>query len=168
MVDTFDLDRASLKPIRRGAGGAAAIAMRYTDAKLSGEIRAPGRTIPIDVDLDEPVVAGGAGRDAVIAGLPLAVGYRATIRTFDLNMGRVRPMLLEVTGTEAVECAAGSFDTFIVTLTPLDDVEGGGATLKVMTAAPHTIVRSETKLPAAAGGGMARMELTALESGGSE
>jgi dipeptidyl aminopeptidase/acylaminoacyl peptidase len=168
MVDTFDLDRASLKPVRRGAGGAAAIAMRYTDAKLSGEIRAPGRTIPIDVDLDEPVVAGGAGRDAVIAGLPLAVGYRATVRTFDLNMGRVRPMLLEVTGTEAVECAAGAFDTFVVTLTPLDDVEGGGATLKVMTAAPHTIVHSETKLPAAAGGGMARMELTALESGSSE
>ena len=79
--------------------------MQYSDTKLTGEIRAPGRTIPIDVDLDEPVVAGGAGRDAVIAGLPLAVGYRATIRTFDLNMGRARPMLLEVTGTETVESA---------------------------------------------------------------
>lgn len=168
MVDTFDLDRASLKPVRRGAGGTAAIALRYTDEKLTGEIRAPGRTIPIDVDLDEPVVAGGAGRDALIAALPLAPGYRATIRTFELTMGKVRPMLLEVTGSETVECAAGSYDAFVVTLTPLDDVEGGAATLKVMTAAPHAIVHSETKLPAAAGGGTAAMELTTVEPGGSE
>jgi hypothetical protein len=38
----------------------------------------------------------------------------------------------------------------------------------VMEAAPHTIVRGEAKLPAGAGGGMANMELTATEAGGSE
>jgi dipeptidyl aminopeptidase/acylaminoacyl peptidase len=168
MVDTFDLDHESLKPIRRGAGGAAAITLQYTNEKLTGEIRAPGRTIPIDVDLDAPVVAGGAGRDVVIAGLALAVGYRATIRTYDLNMGKVRPMLLEVTGTETVECAAGTFESFVVTMTPLDGDEGGTATLKVMSTAPHTLILSETKLPAAAGGGMARTELTATGAGGSE
>ena len=154
-------------PIRRGAGGGAAIAMQYTDEKLTGEIRAPGRTIPIDADLDGPVVADGAGRDALIATLPLAVGYRATVHTFDINMGKVRPMLLEVTGTETVESAVGPFEAFVLTLTPTDGDEGGTATLKVMSEAPHTLLQSDTKLPAAAGGGTARMELTAVE-GGSE
>jgi dipeptidyl aminopeptidase/acylaminoacyl peptidase len=168
VVDTMELDHQMLTPIRRSLAGGASVQIQYTDSTLMGEIRAQGQTIPIDVDLEAPILASGAGTDAVIATLPLAVGYQATFRIFNLQSGQVRPMMLEVTGTETVECAAGTFETFVVKVTPLDDDEAGTGTLRVMEAAPHTIVRGEAKLPAGAGGGMANMELTATEAGGSE
>jgi dipeptidyl aminopeptidase/acylaminoacyl peptidase len=168
VVDTMELDYQTLAPIRRSLAGGASVRLHYTDTSVTGEVRAPGQTMPIDVDLEAPILASGAGTDAVIATLPLQVGYTATFRIFNVQSGQVRPMRLEVTGTEMVECAAGTFESYVVTVTPLDDDEAGAGTLKVMTAAPHTIVRGEAKLPASAGGGMAHMELTGVGSGGSE
>ena len=164
-VDTLDMNHATLRPIRRGVGGGATVEIVYSDNNVSGEIRAPGRTIPVSVDLEAPILGGGPGVEVTIAALPLEVGYQATYRVLDLMSGQVRPMKLEVTGTETTECPAGSFDVFVVQVTPLDDNDAGSGTLKVMMDAPHHVVSGESKLPAAAGGGMASMELVTVEGG---
>ena len=164
-VDSLDMNHATLRPIRRSVGGGVTVQIEYTDENVSGEIRAPGQTIPLNVDLKAPILGGGPGVEATIAALPLEVGYQATYRVLDLMSGQVRPMMLEVTGTETTECAAGSFEVFVVEVMPLDDNDSGTGTLKVMMDAPHHLVRGESKLPAAAGGGMASMELTSVEGG---
>jgi dipeptidyl aminopeptidase/acylaminoacyl peptidase len=164
-VDTLDMNQETLRPIRRAVGGGATVEIMYSESSVSGEIRAPGQTIPVNVDLEAPVLGGGPGVEATIAALPLEVGYQATYRVLDLMTGQVRPMKLEVTGTETTECAAGSFEVFVVQIEPLDGNDAGTSTLKVMMDAPHHVVRGESKLPATAGGGMVTMELVTVEGG---
>jgi len=71
-------------------------------------------------------------------------------------------MKVAVTGMESVTCAAGTFDTFVVQVTPLDGDEGGTATYHVSRTAPHVVVRGTTRLPAMMGGGSANAELASV------
>ena len=69
-------------------------------------------------------------------------------------------MGLTAVGSESTALLpAGTFQTFKVTLEPIDN-EGGGTTYWVTKDAPHYIVRGEAKLPAMMGGGTAVSELT--------
>lgn len=166
VADSMWVDRQTLEPVRRRTGGGATITLSYSDTAITGEMDVGGQTTPIEVALDAPVFGEGPGMELALAGLPLAEGYRATFRVFDALMRRVRPMQLVITGTERTECAAGSFDTFVVELTPLDGDEAGRGTLRVMQAAPHHVVRSSYRMPAMAGGGTASLELTSVAPAG--
>ncbi len=159
VVDTLELDQTSLIPLRRHAGGAGVIKLRYNQMSVSGEMGTPGQMVPIDFQLEAPVLAGGSGLEVTLAGLPLAEGYATTLRTFDPEMQRVRVFKLAVTGGETTESAAGTFETLVVKLDPLDGEEEGASTFRVMKAAPHHVVLREFKLPARMGGGMGSKEL---------
>jgi hypothetical protein len=100
--------------------------------------------------------------DVYLAALPLTEGYTATLRTFNVQQQQVRPMRVEVTGTETIEVPAGSFDTYVVELSALDGGDAGTGTYYVMQAAPHHVVRSETNLGAQMGGATATTQLTVL------
>lgn len=163
-VDTFELDRVSLRPVRRGAGGTGTVALQFADTAVTGEIRMRGQRIPIEVRLAAPVFGNESALTLVIAGLPLAEGYATTLRVFDLQSQQARPMHLAVTGIETTRSAAGAFETFVIELTPLDGNEGGAATMSVMRDAPHTLVRSVTQLGPAMGGGTATTELVAVSA----
>jgi dipeptidyl aminopeptidase/acylaminoacyl peptidase len=157
--DTLEMDGQTLLPVRRSASGQGTLKMSYSDTKLSGEIRAQGQVIPIDVDLDAPILAGGAGLDAWLATLPLEVGFEAGFRVFSIQSGQVRSMKVVVTGTETVECAAGTFEAYVIEIESMDGDPAGTGTMKVMQAAPHMVVRSESQLGAAMGGATAATEL---------
>jgi dipeptidyl aminopeptidase/acylaminoacyl peptidase len=160
-VDTTDMDRASVRPVRREAAGRAAVTLAFTETGVSGEIRIGPQKLPISATADGPIFAEGVSLDLLVAGLPLAPDYKATARVFALLAGKVRPMAIAVTGAETVTTPAGTFETFVVQVTPQDGDESGTATLHVTTAAPHVVVRSVTKLPAMMGGGTGAAELTA-------
>ena len=161
--DTLDLDRATLRPVRRSAAGGATVSLTFGDAKVTGELKIGPQTIPVDVAFEGVVFAEGAGLEAVVAGLPLADGYETSVQVFSLLAQKVRPMRVAVTGTEPTTSAAGTFETFVVQVTPLDGDESGTATLHVMQTAPHTVVSGTTKLPAMMGGGTSTSELSAME-----
>ena len=167
VIDSLELDRATLAPVRRTVGGMGMIKLNYSEMAITGEIGMPGQMQPVNVELAAPVFAGGAGLEMSVAGLPLAEGYETTLRSFDPEGQRVRPMQLTVRGVETAECAAGTFETFVVELVPLDGDEAGTSTIHVMTQAPHHIVLRELRLPAAMGGGMGNKELTSMGSGSS-
>jgi len=164
-IDSLEVDRASLRPLRRAASGMASIQLRFSDTEIVGEIGAMGQTIPVQVELAAPVFADGAGTDIVLAGLPLAEGYETTIRIFDAQMQKTRPMKVAVTGTATIETGSGTHRTFVVEVTPLDGDPAGTTTLHAMQSAPHHVVTSSTRLPAAMGSGIMRTELDASYQG---
>ena len=168
-VDTFFVDRSTLRPMRRSAQqGQGTMTMTYSDTELTGEMKMSGQSMPVQVTLDAPVVGDGGALDTYIVALPLEAGYTATVRTFSPMTQQVRPMRIEVTGTETVEVPAGSFETHVVTATPLDGEAAGTATYYVATGGPRFVVKSVTKMPAMMGGGEATSVLTAMPEGGSK
>jgi dipeptidyl aminopeptidase/acylaminoacyl peptidase len=165
-TDSFDLDAKTLAPMKRTVDGMGSISLTYSADAITGEMGAGGQTMKVDLPLTAPVMADGPGMEVAIAALPISVGYTTTLRMFEPLSQKVRAMKLEVTGKETTQVAAGSFDTYTVEITPLDDDTSGKATLNVMQSSPHHVVKSATKLPAMMGGGMMTTELTSV--GGAE
>ncbi len=162
VTDTLDLDRATLLPIHRRVSGLGNMTLTYSESTVTGEMGFQGQTVPVNVELDAPVFAGGSGLEVSLAGLPLAPGYEATVRSFDPEMQKVRIFQLVVSGSESTECAAGVFETFVVELNPLDGESAGTSTFRVMRDAPHHVVLREFSLPAQMGGGKGNKELKSL------
>jgi hypothetical protein len=160
MTDAFDLDRATLRPLRRTLGGPAKIELVYGDQAITGSMSIMGQKTDVNVPLTAPVLGDGPGLELAIAGLPLAERYTTTIRQFDLASQKVQAFALTVTGVETVTVPAGRFDTFVLEMRPLGDASGGGV-MRVLQQAPHHVVTGDYVLPASMGGGKMRTELTA-------
>ena len=58
--------------------------------------------------------ADGAGAFEVIASLPLADGYTATFRNFDLQKQKPQIKQLKVLGSESITVPAGTFEAYKV------------------------------------------------------
>ncbi len=163
VVDTADLDRRTLMPVRRHIlSGGVELIFEHTSDSVTGTIRLPGQVTSIGLELEASAFADGPALETVIAALPLAAGYATPLRVFDVQLQRVRPMMVAVTGVETTRSLAGTFETYVVSVTPTDDDGAGAATLRVMRDRPHFVVFGTTRLPQAMGGGTAHMELTAI------
>jgi dipeptidyl aminopeptidase/acylaminoacyl peptidase len=121
--DTAILDPATLNVLNRamtqGGGG---MTIEFKDGKATGSMKMGGAERPINADLGGPVFADAAGAQQAIAALPLAEGYSAVYRNFDLQKAKLKLMQLKVAGSEAVTVPAGAFDCWKVEVTP---TEGG-------------------------------------------
>lgn len=125
MVDSATLDKTSLVVLKRSVKqGPMDIALEFAGNKVSGNMTMNGQAQPIAAELGGPLFADGAGSGNVIACLPLADGYIATYRTFDVQKQKEKLMTLKVAGAESVKVAAGTFDTYKVELTPADGSAG--------------------------------------------
>lgn len=162
-TDTFDVDVGTLMPVYRGAKqGNATVAVNYTEKAINGKISLPGQDMPLTSELEAPVYGDGAALDAVLASLPLAAGYKATLRTFDILSQSTSVMTLEVAGKEKVTVPAGTFDTFKIELKRMDGDPGGG-TVYINAGEKRYKVRSVMQLPAMTGGGSITSELQAAQ-----
>ncbi len=164
-TDVFELDAASLRPIERRVSGSAEMELRYSRDAIRGRMQMRGRKVEIDQALEAPVVADGSGLELTLAALPLEAGYQTTLRIFEPATQRVRPMKLTVAGQDRVETPAGAFDTWKLTLSPLDD-DKGGATMQVRAAPPHYVIRAAYQMSAKLGGFTMRTTLTGLDAAG--
>ena len=117
--------------------------------------------MPVNVKKSGAVLSDGTGVELPLSTAPLADGYTAGLKVFDLMGGRVKDMIARVTGTEKVTTPAGTYDTYVVEVAPVDgDKEG----VKLWIAKEgRTIVKSETQIPPAMGGGSVVSELTKYE-----
>ena len=78
----------------------------------------------LDTKLDAPVFGSDSALDIVVASLPLAPGYKTTLRSFDILSQAVKVMSVEVVGVEKVTVPAGTFEAFKVELKNLDGEPG--------------------------------------------
>jgi dipeptidyl aminopeptidase/acylaminoacyl peptidase len=145
-VDSVVLDPATLTLRSRSiTQGPISVKLDLKDGKASGELKMGDQPQPISADLGGALFADGAGAFQSVAALPLADGYQATFRNFDLQSQKVKVRKLAVTAAESVTVAAGTFDCFKVEMTTVDDAEkatawiskDGRKVVKVATVSPQ-------------------------------
>ncbi len=157
-IDTLDMDATSLLPIRRSATqGQAKLMITYSANTVEGKILMGPQEMPINAKTNNTVFPDGAGIELPLSTLPLAEGYKTTLYQFEIMSQKENAMGLAVVASEKVTAAARDFDTWKVELTPKEGESGG---IKLWIAKDtRRIVKTETKLPAQAGGGIATTEL---------
>jgi len=163
-ADTFYVDKETLLPLARSiTQGAAVVKLEYLPDAVKGKITMGSQEIPIDVKLNAPIMPDGGALEVVLAALPLAPEYETTLRIFDVLKQTVRPMALKVVAKETVDVASGSFETYKVSLEPLDG-EPDAMTVNVRMEAPACMVHKEATLPPMTGGGTMIMKATSIEA----
>lgn len=157
-TDTSTIEKTTLILRKRSvAQGPVTIDLDFSGDKAAGKMSMNGQDRPIAADLGGPLFADGAGEDQVIACLPLAEGYSATYRNFDVQTQKVKLQQLSVSGVESVTVPAGKFDAYRVEITSAD----GGADKKTVwvTKDTHKVVKVSAVV-ASMGGAVVTQELT--------
>jgi dipeptidyl aminopeptidase/acylaminoacyl peptidase len=122
IVDVSTIEKGTLllkhRSIRQGP---LTIEIDINGNKVSGTMTMNGQPRPIDVDLGGQAFADGAGAFDVIAALPLAEGYSAGFRNFDVQKQKAQVKQLKVVGAESITVPAGKFDAYKVEITAADN-----------------------------------------------
>jgi dipeptidyl aminopeptidase/acylaminoacyl peptidase len=122
-TDTVTLEKGTLIPRKRTVTqGPVKIQVEFADNKATGSMSMNGQETPISADLGGPLFPEAAGSPQAFAALPLADGYTATFRNFDLQKQKPKILQLKVVGSESVTVPAGNFDAFKLEIT---SAEGG-------------------------------------------
>jgi len=142
--DTVFVDRSTLRPLRRGASGQGSATLTFTDTSVTGTLSMRGRTVDVEKQLDQPVLANTANTEVALAALPLKEGYSAQFPVFQLRQQQVATTAIQVTGTKTTETPAGSFETYVVEATSEGPAPSG--TYYVRTSAPHHVVKADLEV----------------------
>ncbi|MGA3210919.1 MAG: alpha/beta fold hydrolase [Terriglobales bacterium] len=136
--------------------GPVSVDLNFAGDKATGSMNMSGQEKPISVDLGGPLFADAGGASQSIACLPLAEGYSATFRNFDIEKQKVKLMELKVSGVEKVTVPAGTFDAYKVEISSAD----GGADKETLWVArdSHQAVKVSAVL-ASMGGATLTQEL---------
>ncbi len=143
--DTVVLDGSTLAPLRREAEGAVRIELDFREGRVSGVMETEGFETPVDVETAEPVWSDGAALETLMAALPLEEGYRMRVPVLETQAAVLDTVEISVRGTERVTTPAGSFDTWRLNLSSSSTPDRKEVWF-VRRAAPHYLVRSETRL----------------------
>jgi hypothetical protein len=116
------------------------VSYKVEGGKVVGELKLPNGTVPLALDVPGGVLLGdGPGMANVVAALPLAEGYAATLQTVNFQTQKIVPVTIKVMGNERVDVPAGSFDAFKVSV----ESEAAHGTLWVAKDS-HAPVKSQT------------------------
>jgi len=122
ITDTSTIEKGSLILKHRSLNqGPLAVELDFKDNKATGTASMNGQPQSVSVDTGGVIFADGAGAYDVIATLPLAQGYSAVFRNFDVQKQKPQLKQLKVVGTENVTVPAGSFEAYKIELTTPDD-----------------------------------------------
>lgn len=145
-VDITTLDKTTLVSRKRSIKqGPAEIELTFEDGEATGTMAIGGEPKPVSVALGGELFADGAGAHEAIAALPLADGFSATFRNFDVRKQKVQLKEAKVIGAESVSVPAGTFDAWKVEIA---SVEGDPGTTTVWVAKEtRTVVKTNATLP---------------------
>lgn len=145
MTDTTRLSSQGLalksRAIRQGP---VAIDLTIDGAKVTGSMAMGGNSRPVEVALDGPLFADGAGAFDVLSTLPLADGYETVFRNLDVNSQKAQLKQLKVVGKEKVTVPAGQFDAWKVEVVNPSD---GGKTLFWVGPESRNVLRIQATMP---------------------
>ena len=116
-----------------------------------------------EIAVPQPVLAN---LDVSVLALPLAEGYETLARTFEV-IHETAHWRVAVVGSEAVQTPAGTFESYKVALTCLDN-DSYSATTWVTKEPPYRIVRRESAYLREVGQGRMVMELARIGSAAQE
>lgn len=120
-TDITTLEKGTLLVRKRSIQqGPVSVALDFSGNKASGTMNVNGQERPIAKDLGGPIFADAAGAQQSIACLPLAEGYTATFRNFDVQRQKEKLLQLKVAGVESVTVPAGTFDAYRVEISSAD------------------------------------------------
>jgi dipeptidyl aminopeptidase/acylaminoacyl peptidase len=124
-TDTTTLEKGTLLVTKRQVKqGPVTIDVAFAGGKATGTAAMGGEPKPISADLGGPVFADGAGSWDVLAQLPLAEGYTATYRNFDVQKAKGTLKQIKVLGAEELKAAAGTFKTWKAEVTSAEGDPG--------------------------------------------
>jgi dipeptidyl aminopeptidase/acylaminoacyl peptidase len=113
VIDTTRIDKGALTLTKRSVKqGSVTIDVEFKNNKATGSMDAGGEAKPISADTGGAIFADGAGTYNVLAMLPLAEGYTAKFRNFDMQKQKTSLMQVKVAGAEKITVPAGSFEAF--------------------------------------------------------
>ncbi len=113
MRDTTTVEKGSLLLTKRTVKqGPATIDLAFKDKKATGSMAMGDQPKSINADTGGALFADGAGAYDVLASLPLAEGYSATFRNFDVQKQKPSLRQVKVVGMEKVTVPAGTFDAY--------------------------------------------------------
>ena len=159
-TDKVTLDKQSLATRARSvAQGPVTFELTFEAGKAKGEMKMGGEARPIAADLAGEMFADSTGAHQALGALPLAAGYTASYRKFDLRKSKEKLVSLAVAGAEEVTVPAGKYTAWRLALT---DGEDGSETTVWIDQKSHAVVRVAAKGPAF-GGGTMTAELTGVE-----
>ncbi|MGA7990564.1 MAG: alpha/beta fold hydrolase [Thermoanaerobaculia bacterium] len=145
-TDTTTLEKGSLVVTKRQIKrGPMTIDLAFKDGKATGTMATGGEAKPIAADLGGPIFADGAGAWDAIAQLPLAEGYTATYRNFDVQKAKPSLKQVRVLGAEEIKAAAGTFKTWKAEVTSAEG-EAGSTTLWIAQDS-RRVVRTSSVVP---------------------
>ncbi len=146
MLDTTTLEKGTLIVKKRSVTqGPVVVTLEFADDKATGTMTMNGQTKPVSADLGGALFADGAGTHAVIAALPLAEGYHATFRNFNVQSQKVALKQLKVVGVEEITVPAGTFKAWKVEQSSAEG-EPGATTIWVATDS-RKVVKISATLP---------------------
>jgi len=143
-ADTVFLHRASLRPLERRVGGRMALTLTFDSMSVAGSLRAGGQARSMERTFDQAVLSSTPNMEVGLAALPLEPGYTVTLPVFHLQQQNVTPTTIRVTGTDTVTVPAGSFETYVLEVSP--DGPGPAGTYYVRTATPHHVVQADLEI----------------------
>jgi dipeptidyl aminopeptidase/acylaminoacyl peptidase len=136
--------------------GPMAVDLEYAGGKASGTMGMGGQDKPVSADMGGELFADSPSESHVVACLPLADGYTATFRNFDLQTQKVKLMQAKVAGSESVTVPAGTFDSWKVEITSAD---GGNDRTTLWVAKESRLPVKTSAVLAAMGGAVMTTEL---------
>ena len=165
-VDTLYLGAADLRPLYRTIEeGPLRLALDYAIDVIKGTVTMPeDEQVPIDVPLNRPVVGH---LETALSVMPIEPGFDVRLRNFDPMLNKLRHWAVTVVDAETVTTPTGSIDAYRVELRDAEDSAGEPGIYWLSQTAPHRIVKSESTLPTAVGGGSMSLILTS-KSGADE
>ncbi len=117
-ANTYETRKRTLKQ------GPIQVEYQVSGGKAVGTMQMGGQPRPIDIALEGPLFADGAGSTTLLAALPLAEGYSTAYRVLDIQAQKTKLFTLKVTGSENVTVPAGAFECWRVELEPADGSPG--------------------------------------------
>lgn len=157
--DTLLVDAKTLLPVSRNIKqGMGTVHLKFENGKVEGMLEAGPQKLPINVNVDVPIVSDGAGVEMMIESLSLTENTTLKFYQLDLMSAKTKEYILKVVGNEKISVPAGEYDTYKV---DIKEVSGEGEpTHKWVDKASGKTVKTVTKLGAQMGGGTVTIELT--------
>jgi hypothetical protein len=103
--------------------GQAMIDLAFKEDRVKGKMVISGQEKLFDVETGGPLFGDGPGFIFAIGALPLAKGYAASFRSFDIETQKLTQTQLKVAGMEQITVPAGSFESYRVEISS----EGSGS-----------------------------------------
>ena len=146
-TDSLFLARGDLASIRRvtrlaAPMGEMVLSMDFTADSVTGSLSMGGQTQPVAMGNVRGAVVGDAVVLALLAALPLADGWKATLPILNPQTRGSVPLALAVTGSEKVTLPLGTFDAWVLSVeaggtVATYHVAKGGPVLKIVATVPQ-------------------------------